>query len=967
MARDAQQGAFLKLDTGTHTRAICQLIVSPDRSKIISAGDTSIRVWDAKTLRLQRLLLSHVARPPDQAHLYGHVLRMALHPVDGRSLVALKVIASPQAQRQAGLWATELQLFDTETGSLQARFLHRGGPRHVDFSPDGRFLVLSCRDAVVEIHAWSRLVKAGFGAAPTPVARHRLRSRPRGQPGMKFDTVARFIPGPQAQARTYGLVVALSTRSSWHDAKGHGELLWASFVPAAGLQVQRSADVGADIDPATLSVSPDWAVVATYLQVQEQGQPVGRLRAQRHRPDRPGRPGSGAEPWVDLSTEYLVAATCFAPSGARLLLGMFAPESSDPGLDTFTAQAYTVNAQGFTLRSTYHGHDHSVGALAFLTDDRALSSGGDSEAIHLWDTRALIGQRVDAIRGVGRTVFNVHREGEDLVVFDTVPERTLPHSRLRRQRTFSLTTLQLGFTEPRLLPPPRHAVGSDWSGLQLIPVPPLRPQANGDVDRAHAGELSLFVGSDDEWVLWTRSGYYDASPKGAQRIGYHVNRGQNQAAVFLPGDRMKGFYRPDIVQAVLLCGSEAGVAKMARTWPADLAPLPRIRRLDVARLVPPVIELEGDPVGGRDRVRLSFTARPLGVGQPPSRVFVLRNGRFAWQARHPVLPKGGVFRVSLPLGPGRNEFSIRSENASARAVPVDFTIEGPPMAPKGGPDYGARGNLYLLSVGVSQFLAAYQNDYKPLKAAHRDATAVYNALACSVESTDFDENRPLRNAAFDAVQAKLLVNQQATRRAIGSALAQFRRQMLQRKKAVGKERDVLVIFLAGHGVIDLHEGALYFLNHDLSFQNMELTGLAFRDLGEWVADVPAEVVFIIDACHSQMSAQGLDQGLSPDAVARRLQQANERSLYVLSAARTDQKARESDEHGVFTQALLDTWRSPRYLQPDADGKTLSLSVTGLMDGLQAEVPRVAARWNKGEQTPVFRNFGDLLPLTLFRR
>ena len=108
-----------------------------------------------------------------------------------------------------------------------------------------------------------------------------------------------------------------------------------------------------------------------------------------------------------------------------------------------------------------------------------------------------------------------------------------------------------------------------------------------------------------------------------------------------------------------------------------------------------------------------------------------------------------------------------------------------------------------------------------------------------MDSADFDEQRPLRNAAFDAVHAKLLVNQQASRRAISGALAHFRKQMLQRKKAAGQERDVLVVFLAGHGVIDLSDG-LYFLNHDLSFQNMELTGLAFRDLGEWVADVPAE-------------------------------------------------------------------------------------------------------------------------------
>ena len=43
--------------------------------------------------------------------------------------------------------------------------------------------------------------------------------------------------------------------------------------------------------------------------------------------------------------------------------------------------------------------------------------------------------------------------------------------------------------------------------------------------------LSLFV-AGDEWVLWTPSGYYDASPGGDRLIGWHVNRGRQKAARF---------------------------------------------------------------------------------------------------------------------------------------------------------------------------------------------------------------------------------------------------------------------------------------------------------------------------------------------------------------------------------------------------------------------------------------------------
>ena len=47
--------------------------------------------------------------------------------------------------------------------------------------------------------------------------------------------------------------------------------------------------------------------------------------------------------------------------------------------------------------------------------------------------------------------------------------------------------------------------------------------------------LALFVDKDDlRWVVWTPSGYYMASPGGEDLIGWHVNRGWDQAADFFP-------------------------------------------------------------------------------------------------------------------------------------------------------------------------------------------------------------------------------------------------------------------------------------------------------------------------------------------------------------------------------------------------------------------------------------------------
>jgi hypothetical protein len=78
--------------------------------------------------------------------------------------------------------------------------------------------------------------------------------------------------------------------------------------------------------------------------------------------------------------------------------------------------------------------------------------------------------------------------------------------------------------------------------------------------RAADGEelLALFIHVPDDAkaqkrrVLWTPEGYYTASPGADDLIGWHVNRGPDQAADFYPADTFRStFHRPDLVQAAL--------------------------------------------------------------------------------------------------------------------------------------------------------------------------------------------------------------------------------------------------------------------------------------------------------------------------------------------------------------------------------------------------------------------------------
>jgi hypothetical protein len=85
--------------------------------------------------------------------------------------------------------------------------------------------------------------------------------------------------------------------------------------------------------------------------------------------------------------------------------------------------------------------------------------------------------------------------------------------------------------------------------------------------RASDGEelLNLFLHVDGQrWFLWTRSGYYDASPDGEDLFGWHVNRGLDQAADFYPAATFRDhFYRPDVIDLILETLDEAEALRLA--------------------------------------------------------------------------------------------------------------------------------------------------------------------------------------------------------------------------------------------------------------------------------------------------------------------------------------------------------------------------------------------------------------------
>ena len=168
--------------------------------------------------------------------------------------------------------------------------------------------------------------------------------------------------------------------------------------------------------------------------------------------------------------------------------------------------------------------------------------------------------------------------------------------------------------------------------------------------------------------------------------------------------------------------------------------------------------------------------------------------------------------------------------------------------------------MYILAIGVSRGLNLKpRTDPKEtgtfeLSYARSDAELIFNA---------FNESN---NKAFEAVYGRLLVDEQATLARINDALDDIDERIREKSKDRNEmKRDVLLVYLSGHGLCRIIDQKLYFAadgkfhvpdqqlcfwNYDLDPEELDDTGLAFMKLGEKITSLPVEVILMTDACHS---------------------------------------------------------------------------------------------------------------------
>jgi uncharacterized caspase-like protein len=135
--------------------------------------------------------------------------------------------------------------------------------------------------------------------------------------------------------------------------------------------------------------------------------------------------------------------------------------------------------------------------------------------------------------------------------------------------------------------------------------------------------------------------------------------------------------------------------------------------------------------------------------------------------------------------------------------------------------------IYAVVVGVSKFLDPKLN----LTYADRDAKSYYNFLKSPAGGRVAEEN------------ISLLLNEKATRANIIKALnKQFRN---------ASPDDMIVIYMASHGVPAGTGNKLFFLGSDTDTENLEGTGVSQQEFSEaFLSSKASKKVWIADVCHA---------------------------------------------------------------------------------------------------------------------
>jgi WD40 repeat protein len=486
-------------------------------------------------------------------------------------------------------------------------------------------------------------------------------------------------------------------------------------------------------------------------------------------------------------------------------------------------------------------------------------------------------------------------------------------------------------------------------------------------------ELGRIINWDDEeWVVTTPEGLYDASPKATQRMYYVSPAPVNDSLEVIALDQLsESFYEPGLLPKLVM---------------PEAPPIRVVTDLKSVKLFPMVTgRIEGDELlleleeraGGIGRVSLFVNQKELEADI--SGKLKKRNGLHILS--YDLAPYEG-FLWAHPDSTNRISVEVTGADRELSSSRLSWVYEKHRTQSKGfGEDSDSTDEeeeeemlprLFIISVGTSDYAGSTGNNESgrdPLDLSFPDQDAAY--IAAALYNTG-------RHLFGERVTAHCLTTQQLA--PIDTMDIQW---AFPQKKAIAavfesveqlaRPEDIVIAYFSGHGIAGAfgsEDIEFFYLTHDIDSESKvqkrgprESYTISSAELTDWLNKIKAQKqALIVDACNSGAIVENMSSGgksLNTTQIRAYKRMRDRAGLFLLSGSTADKKSYESSEfgNGLLTYALLSGIRGEGDVFDSDENSAKLINLVRLFTFARDRVP-ILAKSIREIQTPTLTFPGE---------